>query len=163
MPKVCAVGIPKPYWTNMNTPLMEAVSPTVGLVTQQLCWKSGSRRESNPVSSYKQHRTLCVRGRTNTTHPDPTPLAFLDSLKQICCTHSKHQTSAVKYWILLYTSIVLCNIDLVLHWHQLTCFEKHKVNSIRITSTRRALFTHKHTANVTSQYSVQQRLPVNFH
>lgn len=37
MPKVCTVAIPKPYWTNMNTPLMEAVSPTVGLVTQQLC------------------------------------------------------------------------------------------------------------------------------
>lgn len=82
--------IAEPYCTIMNTALMEAVRHTVGLVSEQLCRKSRSRRESDPVSSYKQHRPQSVWSRTNTTHPDPTspPTTRYFTAAKIINTHT---------------------------------------------------------------------------
>lgn len=82
--------IAEPYCTIMNTALMEAVRHTVGLVSEQLCRKSRSRRESDPVSSYKQHRPQSVWIRTNTTHPDPTspPTTRYFTAAKIINTHT---------------------------------------------------------------------------
>lgn len=81
--EMCVVWIAKPHCAIVNTALMEAVRHTVGLVTEQLYWKSRSRRESDPVSAYKRHRPQCVCEAEQTLHTLTShPLQVQDSLQQ---------------------------------------------------------------------------------